>query len=145
MKFRSPTAEPVFLALHTGHTAVVTREWAPLDPIFHTSAFEKRCECDKEGVIAPTDVPVQGAAVSDSRFASIDDHYRVALKTMLERSEEGDFTADGLPNIKAVSKVCGFGAVKEDVLRVYRDMVAEAEDDANAGSEGSASGTDTAG
>lgn len=127
MNFRSPSDEPVFLALHTGHTAMVTREWSPLDPIFHAAAFEKRCECDKGGIIAPKDFQIEAADVSNARFSSIDDHYRAALTTMLERSEEGDFTNDGLPNIKAVSKVVGFGAVKEDVLRVYREMVAEAD------------------
>ena len=132
MKFRSPTETPVYLALHTGHTAVVRREWADLDPIFHAAAFEKRCECDKGGVIAPQDVAIEAAEVSEARFASTDDHYRAALKTMLERNEEGDFTKDGLPNIKSVSKVVGFVAVKEDVLRVYRDMVAEAEAQAGA-------------
>jgi len=127
MNFRSPTDAPVHLALLTGHTAVVTREWAPLDPIFHAKAFERRCECDAREVLAPKDIPVEAAEVSSGRYASIDDHYREALRTMLERSEEGDFTNDGLPNIKAVSKVVGFGAVKEDVLRVYREMVAEVE------------------
>ena len=32
---------------------------------------------------------------------------------MLERSEEGDFTQDGLPNLKALTKVIGFAAVRD--------------------------------
>jgi hypothetical protein len=136
MKFRSPTDEPVQIRLLTGHTATVTREWQPLDEIFHAAAFEKRCEVDKGGVITPKDVQVQAAENSDGKFAEADDHYRAALTIMLERSEEGDFTQDGLPNLKALTKVIGFTAVREDAYRVYREMVAEAKGEDGEGGEG---------
>ena len=121
MKFRAPSDEPVHLRLLTGHTATLTREWKELDEIFHAAAFEKRCECDKGGIIAPKDVAIQAADQSDGKFADADAHYRAALTTMLERNEEGDFTQDGLPNLKALSKVIGFTAVREELLVPIRD------------------------
>lgn len=127
MKFRAPTAEPVHIALLSGHSAIVGPEWRELPPIFHAEALARRCEVDKGGVIAPKDVPVQPSDEAQNQVADVDQHYRKAIEQMLERSEEGDFTNDDLPNINVVSSLCGFRAVKEDVLRVFRDMVAEAQ------------------
>lgn len=127
MKFRAPTDEAVHIALLSGHSAIVTREWRELDPIFQAEALARRCEVDKGGVIAPKDVPVKAGDSAQNQVADVDQHYRNAIEQMLERNDDGDFTNDELPNIKVVSSLVGFRAVKEDVLRVFRDMVAEAQ------------------
>lgn len=126
MKFRAPTDVPVHLALLSGHAAIVTREWRELPPIFHAEALGKRCECDKR-VLAPKEVSVQSGPEAQNQVADIDQHYRNAITTMLERNQEGDFTNDNLPNINVVSSICGFRAEKSDVMRVYRAMLAEAQ------------------
>lgn len=133
MLFRAPTEEPVRLALLSGHVAIVHRDnegdhapWRALPPHFHQEALARGCECDTQ--IARADAsPIQAGPDAMNQSAGYDDSYRAALVLMIERSEEGDFTKDKLPNISAVTKICGFTAKKEDVLRVWRVMIAEIE------------------
>lgn len=125
MRFRSRTDEPVRLALLSGHTAVVGRDWRELPPIFHADAYKAGCQAEDSAAVEETTVkpgPDAGNQVVDHDTA-----YRNALTTMVTRSEEGDFTAASLPNINVVSKLCGFTARKEDVLRVFRQMKEEAD------------------
>lgn len=125
MKFRSPTDEPVHLALLSGHSAIVYREWRELPEIFHDEALARRCECDKR-VTAPKGARVLNSAEAINQSPDVDTLYRQALTTMLERDVEGDFNGDGQPAVKVVSELAGFAATKEDMLRVFRAMEAEA-------------------
>lgn len=126
MKFRSPTGVDIRVGpLLSGHSAIVGRDWQSLPEILHHAALSAGCECDKERFTA-RQVEPESTPEAAARPASHDDVYRRALATMLERNEEGDFTADNLPNINRVSQVAGIKAKKEDVLRVFRAMQAEA-------------------
>ncbi len=93
MKFRSPSEEPLHVALTTGHTALVTPESVELDPMFHREASAR-------GAIAFDD-GAPGAAVSsvpmDRKTAIL-----AALKGMLDGNDPDDFTADGKPNLNKV-------------------------------------------
>ncbi len=132
MKFRAPTDEPIHLALLSGHSAIVTRAWRELPDIFHDEALARRCECDKR-VTAPKGAKVQNGPNAINQTPDVDDLYREALAKMLVREVEGDFNGDGQPSIEAVSELAGFVATKEDVLRVFRAMEAEAAADGTAG------------
>jgi hypothetical protein len=123
VKFRANPS--VRLALTSGHAAIVGPEWRELPAMFHQAALGAGCECDKEQFKAVHAEP-QSTPEAAARPTSHDDVYRKALTTMLEREEEGDFNRDGLPNTNVVSKLCGMSARKEDVLRVFRAMQAEA-------------------
>lgn len=125
MKFRSPTGAKIRITTETGHCATIRGDWRELPEILHLAALAAGCECDKERVSARKVEPVSTPEAA-ARPVTHDDVYRKALTTMLERNEEGDFTSAELPNINAVSKLCGMNARKEDVLRVFRAMTAEA-------------------
>lgn len=124
LMFRSPTDVPVRVALLSGQVALVGPEWRELPENMHADAVAQGCLRDNM-LVSPPVVRPAAAAGAGGRIADADGAYRVALTTMIERDEEGDFTKDALPNINAVSKLCGFSARKEDVLRVFREMKAE--------------------
>ena len=125
MLFRSPSNDPIHISTLSGHAAVIGPEWRELPEFLHHAALAAGAECDQERVVARK---VEPASAPDAmaREADYDDVYRTALAKMIERNEDGDFTADGLPNTNIVSKLCGLSARKNDVLRVYRAMQAEA-------------------
>lgn len=125
MKFRSPTGANLRIAIDTGHCAIIGADWRELPEILHLAALSAGCECDQERMSARKVEP-ESTREAAARPATHDDVYRRALATMLERSEDGDFKADGSPNLNVVSKVAGMSARKEDVLRVFRAMKAEA-------------------
>lgn len=128
MKFRSPGATPIRVALTSGHTAMVGPEWQELPSVFHYEAV--RCGCHQEGQPEPpAQAAVENAPGAMNQVTDYDAAYRQALTTMLEREEDKDFTSAGLPNTNTVSQLCGFSARKEDVLRVYRAMVDEVDED----------------
>jgi len=127
MQFRSPNGQDLHISTLFGHSAIVGADWRELPEILHLAALSAGCECDQQVVKAAPVLP-ESAPDAMNRVASHDDVYREALRTMLERDEDGDFTkTDHLPNINVVSKLCGMTANKTDVLRVFRAMQAEAE------------------
>ena len=129
MQFRSPTDEPIRIALLSGHTASVGPQWRELPEVFHHAAMTHGCERDDNHVV-PEQKPVEAGKDAMHQTVDIDAKYRAALITMISRSQEGDFTAASLPNINTVSSLVGFAATKADVLRVFREMKEEAEKDA---------------
>ena len=127
MQFRSPNGQDLHISTIYGHSAIVGAEWRELPEIMHLAALSAGCECDQQRVHAAPVLP-ESAPYAMARVVDHDSVYREALKTMIQRDEEGDFTkTDHLPNINVVSKLCGMTANKTDVLRVYREMLAEAE------------------
>lgn len=125
MKFRSPSPDyDIRVALLSGHTEIIGREWQEIHPMFQSEAMAKGCQCDAPYYEQQT--RIEGTPEAMNRQFTVDDLYRKTLTEMLARSEEGDFTVDDLPNITVVSSLAGFGARKEDVLRVFREMQAEA-------------------
>jgi len=129
MRFRNPEvgSPPIRVPLLSGHVALIGNEWRELPEIFHVEAVRRGAEReDRADIPYPQAVQVQAGPDAMSQTVGEDAHYRQAITAMLIRSVDGDFTGDGLPNTNVVSKLCGFRAVKEDVLRVFRAMKAEA-------------------
>lgn len=125
MEFRSPNGADIRIALLSGHTAIVGAEFRELAPIFHRAAVAAGCE-RRDQPPPPAEAPVLPSTEAMHRTVTPDAALRGAITTMLEREVKGDFTADSLPNTNVVSKLCGFSARKEDVLRVFRAMKDEA-------------------
>ena len=121
MQFRSHATGGVTIHLPSGHAAHITKEWRELPEMFHEDAVRAGCERTDTPAL-----PKRPARQVPKAPATEQDHYRIAIATMLAREVDGDFTRDSLPNINAVSELCGFKAVKEDVLTVFREMKAEA-------------------
>lgn len=113
MKFRSPSDEPIHIALTTGHTAVVTPEGVELDSMFHKEASARGSVCfdDSTPAMALSMTPeVRKAAISE------------ALKGMLDGAAEGDFTAEGKPNLLRLKAAVGFSVTREEADAVFAEL-----------------------
>lgn len=135
MKYRSPTGEDIRVTSTTGHVAIVGADWRELPRIYHQAAIREGCEVD-QGVI-PNDskaAKVQGAGPQSQPPEAVIER---ALKTMLERDQAGDFTADDQPNLKVLGKLAGFTVTRDQVTPIYQKLVEETgEDGEGAGAAG---------
>lgn len=116
MKFRSPSDQPIHVALTTGHTACITPEGVDLDPMFHREASARGAVCFDESApaIASTMTPeVRKAAIS------------AALKGMLDGASEGDFTAEGKPNLLRLKAAVGFSVTRDEADAVFVELTAK--------------------
>ncbi len=127
MQFRHPSG--VRVASTSGHCAVIGPEWRDLPPFLHADALAAGCECN-QGTFKAEKVEPQSSPEAAARPTNHDDVIRQALELMLARKGDpdctGDFTADNTPNAKVVGKLASMNVRKEDVMRVFRDMQAEA-------------------
>lgn len=113
MKFRSTTGEEVHISLTTGHTALVGTELTELSPIFHKEAIARGCL--PEGV-----EPDEAADTSGSfnRKQVIVD----ALNLMMDGDTDGDFKADGKPNLTALNKRVGFQVARDEADEIWTEV-----------------------
>ncbi len=119
MKFKSPTEQPVHIALTSGHTAVVGPEPTELDPIFHREAIAREC--------IPDGVPVREhkPAAEKTRRETI----KGALKEMIAGEDADDFLGNGHPNKAKLDARLGFKTERTEVDSIFGELVAEAQDD----------------
>jgi hypothetical protein len=87
------------LALTTGHTAVVDTTFGELDARFHREAIAHGCIAFG----TEEEVPAPEGESFDRRKVVIE-----AMNAMLDGAEEGDFTADGKPNLTKLCAKAGF-------------------------------------
>ena len=117
MKFRSPSDQPIHIALTTGHTAVVPPDGVELDPMFHKEASARGAVCFDENApaVALTMTPeVRKAAIS------------AAMKGMLDGKVEDDFTTDGKPNLRKLKERVGFTVTREEADAAFIELTAKA-------------------
>lgn len=140
--YRNPNGagEIRVVVAETGHVALVGPEGKQLPKIYHNAAIAAGCECD-----APTlkreDVKTEAspdAKKAKPPAARIKD----ALKTMLERDVDGDFTNNGEPNLNVVSQLAGLRAMRKDVGPIFAELKAEAEAGDGAGDDGADDGAE---
>lgn len=113
MKFRSPTDEPVHIALTSGHTAVVGPVPVELESRFHRHALMKGCL--PEGVQAPKPEEVEPLLDRQQKI-------REAINAMLEGNETGAFDGDGKPNAEMVSAKVGFTISAAERDKAWADL-----------------------
>lgn len=113
MKFRSPSDQPIHVALTTGHTASIPPEGVELDPMFHKEASARGAVAfDEHTTIVPSP-EVRKAAIS------------AALKGMLDGAVEGDFTAEGKPHLLRLKAAVGFAVTREEADAVFTELTAK--------------------
>lgn len=112
MKFRSPSEEPIHIALTTGHTALVTQEGVTLDPMFHREASAR-------GAIAFDESPVGTTTTAPlDRQAAV----LAVVKAMLDGNDPEDFTAEGKPNLVKVKTKAGFTVTREEADAAFAEL-----------------------
>jgi hypothetical protein len=99
MQFKAPGDKPIHIALVTGHTAVIDVTFGELDARFHREAIAQGCI----PFGTATEEPAAQGASFDRRQVIKD-----AINAMLDGASEGDFTADGRPDLRKLSARVGF-------------------------------------
>ena len=111
MRLKSPTNEPISFGTSngSGHSMVLGPEGAEVPQMFIQSAFAA-------GAI-PAEADADEFVSAPKATFEKTDHELIqnAIKTMLERNDEGDFTAGGLPNRKKLSALVGMNVSAEDL------------------------------
>lgn len=120
MKFKSPTDQPVYIALLSGHSAVIGEDWRDLPLFMHREALAAGCitdNMDAETIAAKVD----DAAPNDS------DHDILVrtIKAMMDNPADGDFTNADLPNLKHLSAKVGWTVSKEGMMQAVHAIASE--------------------
>ncbi len=112
MKFRSPSDEPIHVALLTGHTALITPDGVELPPIFHKEASARGAIAFDAG---PASAVVESTVDRQAALTAV-------IKAMLDGSAEGDFNADGKPNLGRLKDRLGFAITREEADAAFADV-----------------------
>jgi hypothetical protein len=131
LRMRSPTNDPVRVALTSGHVIVIGPEPREVEPRFVREALAEGAI--PEGVdptlLSPPAQKVEPPASDLDR----DEQIRVVLRAMLADRDakpgSDEFTAGGLPSVPAVNKRLGWRAAREDVYRLWQDVDPSADGD----------------
>lgn len=115
MKFRSPTDQPVHIALVTGHTAIVSPEGNELQAIFHKEAIARGCL--PEGV--QPDAPPAPPEFDRKRVISD------AMRAMLAGKDEADFRSDGKPDLRKLNARVGFTVARDEADALFEEVTAD--------------------
>ena len=127
MKFRSRTAGKVQrLASITGHIILIGDDFVEVPEHMEADAYAQGCVSEAlynsiKSEMEQTTAQQALASNSDDRLTII----KTAIHSMMDSSEEGLFTAQGLPNLKILSARCGFTVSREEVLPVWEEIASE--------------------
>lgn len=122
-KFRAPDGETIVLNdINGGHTAVLTDQWRELPERFHREAISNGAEISDQTIANRT---VEKAPEFDEQEATVEK----ALKEMIERDDDQDFTGAGMPNIAIVRGLAGFNAPRELIFVVFERLKKQANDE----------------
>lgn len=114
MLLKSPTVNPISFGLGNGHCMVLGPEGEDVPKMFIQAAFAAGA------VPADSDAEAFIAAPAETAGKSNQELIQAAIKTMLERNVEEDFTASGMPNRKALAKLVGLNVSAEDVAIAWQ-------------------------
>lgn len=115
MKFRSPTDQPLHVALTTGHTCVVSPEGNEIDQMFHREAISRGAI---PGSVTAEEEAHGGPGTGFDRKAVIS----AAMKAMLDGNDEDDFTNDGKPDMRKLKARVGFNLSREEADAVWAEV-----------------------
>ena len=115
MKLRSPSNEPLHIALTSGHTLVIPAadEGVEVPLMFRREALSR-------GAVVPGE-QIDQDATGGSGFDRAE-AIRGALNDMLDGGKEDDFTADGKPNLRKLNARLGFQAARDEVDKVWAEV-----------------------
>ena len=125
MKFKAPGEQPVYIAMLSGHSAVIGNEWRDLPLIMHRKALEEGCVSDNMDA-ATIAAKIESAIPEESRHSIL----MGIVKNMMANPKEGDFTASDLPNLKRLSGTAGWSVSKEEMMQVVNAIANEPDHDA---------------
>lgn len=115
MKFRSPTDQPLYVALTTGHTCVISPDGDEIDQMFHREAISR-------GAVpaSVTDEKTPEGSGFDRKQVITD-----AMNAMLDSGAEDEFTNDGKPDLRKLSGRTGFKVARDEADAIWAEVSAK--------------------
>lgn len=116
MRLKSPTSIPISFGTGSGHSMVLGPDGADVPPMFIQAAFASGAvpaDADADEFIA---APPKTFSKTDQELI------QQGIKTMLERNEDNDFTAAGLPNRKKLAALVGLNVTPEDLIVAWKTL-----------------------
>lgn len=118
MKFKSSTGQDIHIALTSGHTHLIpgdSDEGVDVPLIFRKEAIAR-------GAL-PADI--ETAEVNAGKTESRSDLIKAAIESMLDGSDEADFTSDGKPSLVKLRQRVGFQVAREEADAIFDQVVAD--------------------
>ena len=115
MKYRSPTNEPVRISSTSGRIMIIGPKLVEIPPDLEAEARYKGCVSEQimEGLSSREQNTPQLLSVED------------AIRSMISMPEDGDFTAQGLPNLRSLTRLCQRNITKEEMMPAWEKVSAE--------------------
>ena len=114
MQLKSKDDNPISFGLPSGHAMVLGPEGAEVPQMLIQAAFAAGAVPAEAVVEEFIDAPEKTVGKTDQEAI------QAAIKTMLERNAEGDFTDSGMPNRKALAKLVGLNVSAEDAAIAWQ-------------------------
>jgi hypothetical protein len=112
--FRSPVADPIYLALTTGHTMMVIHEGTEVPEAFHADAIAKGA------------IPVSGG---DRKMKMLvverQNRIREAVQLMASTRKKGDMDWNGAINLKRLNERLDFPVFQDEADAALAEVIAE--------------------
>ena len=130
MKFRSRRdGEVIRIASTSGHICLVGSEFVEVPDHMESDAYAAGCvsealynsiKADMEKDAAAKTALTGGALTPAQKHEAI----KLAIQSMLDGNEDGNFTTAGLPNMKVLVKQTGFPLTKDEMEAAWNEIVA---------------------
>lgn len=112
MKLYAPTETPVSIGLTSGHMHVITFDGTDTPAMFRREAIAQGCLTD------PSERDVEQPKPEFDRKEVI----KAQITAMMDGDVEGDFKADGTPNLNALAKRCGFTVQRDEADAIFKEV-----------------------
>jgi len=118
MLFKSPTETPIYVPSTSGVCAWVGPEYRELPAILHREALAKNCITDNMDAAS---IAEQGRS-EPGRINAPEERLREVLIELSVRGVAEDFTRDGLPDLRKLTKKAGFSVNRDDMIRIWQQI-----------------------
>ena len=115
-KFRSPTGEPLHVALTTGHTMVIP----PSDEGVEVPSNFQREAISRGAVLVDGGSAETKTQIRNRQLVLMD-----TLQTMVAGADKDDFTSDGKPNLVKLKAKAGFAVTREEADAAFAELTAQ--------------------
>jgi hypothetical protein len=132
LMFKSPTGEEIFLSLQPMYSVNIGSEWVEVPAMFHRMAMAHGCIRNDMSADA-IKLMEDGSNIEQTTNESHEDIILAALKAMVADDNDDDFTSNGYPDLRKLRARTGFGVDRDDMLRIWEQMKADAGDDVEHG------------
>lgn len=109
--FRSPSDQPLHVALTSGHTALVTPEGNELAQMFQREAIAR-------GAVLVEGGNPEARIQTQHRSATV----REAVQAMIAGQDKDDFTGDGRINLMRLKSKAGFQVTREEADAIWAEL-----------------------